>query len=89
MGSGFLLAALGVLVVGLIQMIQGQAPAFGATDLLFLTTYVMIMAGLIRLPHVRNDLTHRLRIVVDAVRWGTFDGHHSGSCSGRRVGESE
>ena len=66
-GSGFLLAALGVLVVGLIQMIQGQAPAFGATDLLFLTTYVMIMAGLIRLPHVRNDLTHRLRIVVDAV----------------------
>ncbi len=64
-GSGFVVAAVGVLGLGSYQAVTGEAPAFGPADLLFISTYVIITIGLVRLPHVTGDLTQRLRLIVD------------------------
>lgn len=51
-GVGVCLAAVGVLVVGAVFVIQGDAPAFGWTDLFFVGTYVLVIGGAAVLPQV-------------------------------------
>ena len=67
-GTAFLTAGVGVIVVGAIQTVSGEVPAFGYADLFFIGTYVIIGLGLFRLPHVATgDLMSRLRVGVDAL----------------------
>jgi signal transduction histidine kinase len=75
-GLGMVVAAVGVLTVGIINEMTGNAAAFGPTDLIFITTYIAVIAGLAMLPHVRGTAVQRLRVWLDgligAVSLGTI-----------------
>jgi signal transduction histidine kinase len=60
-------AAFGVLVVGAVFFIQGDAPAFGWTDLFFLATYVLVISGAAALPLVQGSSMQRARMVLDGL----------------------
>jgi len=66
-GTGFLIAAGGVLVVAIIGMINGSAPAFGPTDLIFVFSYVLILSGFASLPQVASTSTQRTRVFLDGL----------------------
>ena len=66
-GVGLISAALGVLTVGVVFFVQGDAPAFGWTDLFFLATYVIIIAGFATLPHTQGTPLQRWRMVLDGL----------------------
>jgi signal transduction histidine kinase len=66
-GVGLLIAALGVLVVGIVFFVRGDAPAFGWTDLFFLSTYVVIVAGFAALPQTQGTPLQRWRMVLDGL----------------------
>ncbi len=66
-GTGMCVAALGVLVVGVVFLVQGDAPAFGWTDLFFLATYVLVLIGAAVLPQVHGSPMQRLRMVLDGL----------------------
>lgn len=66
-GFGMCSAALGVLVVAAVFFIQGDAPAFGWTDLFFLATYVLVIVGAFVLPQAHGTPMQRLRMVLDGL----------------------
>lgn len=66
-GIGMLLAAAGVLIVGLLFFVSGDAPAFGWTDLFFLGTYVVIIIGFSLLPHTEGSALQRWRMALDGL----------------------
>lgn len=66
-GLGMLSAATGVLTVGVMFFVRGDAPAFGWTDLFFLGTYVIIIAGFAILPHTQGSALQRTRMVLDGL----------------------
>jgi signal transduction histidine kinase len=66
-GLGVIVAAVGVLVVGAVFFIQGDAPAFGWTDLFFLATYVLVIVGAAALPQAQGSSMQRARMVLDGL----------------------
>lgn len=66
-GLGMLFAASGVLTVGVLFFVQGDAPAFGWTDLFFLGTYVVVISGFALLPHTQGSALQRWRMVLDGL----------------------
>lgn len=66
-GSGLLTAAAGVLVVAIVFVINGDAPAFGWTDLFFFAAYAMMLAGFAALPHMQGSPKQRSKMVLDAL----------------------
>jgi signal transduction histidine kinase len=66
-GVGMAIASLGVLVVGLVYFIQGDAPAFGWTDIFFLVTYTFVIVGAAVLPQVQGSGMQRVRMVLDGL----------------------
>ena len=66
-GVGLCIAAVGVLVVGAVYFIQGDAPAFGWTDLFFMTTYLLVIVGAAALPLAQGSLLQRSRMVLDGL----------------------
>lgn len=66
-GLGLLSAAAGVLTVGTVFLIQGDAAAFGWTDLFFFATYLLVIVGFAALPHSEGRPLQRWRMVLDGV----------------------
>lgn len=66
-GSGLISASIGVLVVGIVFFVAGDAPAFGWTDLFFLVTYVFVIAGTATLPHTEGTSLQRARMALDGL----------------------
>lgn len=66
MGMGMLISAVGVVVVGVASTV-GEVPAFGPLDAFFLTTYLMVVLGITRLPQVAGDSRQRIRMLLDGV----------------------
>ncbi len=66
-GSGFLVAAFGVLVVATLGILNGSAPAFGPTDLIFVVGYLLILTGFITLPHLASNTAQRSRVFLDGL----------------------
>lgn len=66
-GLGCLLAAAGVLAVGLIGLLAGSVPAFGPTDLIFMTAYAAVLAGFFMMPHLGPVLNSRTRVMLDGM----------------------
>lgn len=66
-GSGMIVAASGVLVVGIVYLIAGDAPTFGWPDLFFFVTYATIIVGFSVLPHTQGSPFHRTRMLLDGL----------------------
>ena len=66
-GLGLLSAAAGVFTVGVMFFIQGDAPAFGWTDLFFFTTYILVIVGFTSLPHSEGRPLQRWRMALDGM----------------------
>lgn len=66
-GVGMLFAAAGVLTVGVLFFVRGDAPAFGWTDLFFFGTYVLVVIGFGTLPHTQGSALQRWRMVLDGL----------------------
>jgi signal transduction histidine kinase len=73
-GVGLLTAATGVLSVGIVFVIAGDAPAFGWTDLFFFATYAAIIAGFGALPQTQGSPLQRSRMVLDGLIGAVFIG---------------
>ncbi len=67
MGAGFVVAAIGIFLVALIQAMTGSVAAFGPPDALFILSYVLVIAGLVSLPHFPVGLSQRIRIYLDSL----------------------
>ncbi len=65
--AGFLTAALGIMVVAILEIVTGSVPAFGPTDILFIVTYLLILAGFGLLPHMSTSMIQRVRIYLDSL----------------------
>jgi two-component system sensor histidine kinase KdpD len=61
------IAAIGVLTVAVMFMVTGDAPAFGWTDVFFLTTYALVVAGFASLPHTQGSPMQRWRMLLDGM----------------------
>lgn len=66
-GAGMIMAAIGVLTVGVVFMVNGDAPAFGWTDIFFLSTYALVVAGFATLPHTQGSAMQRWRMLLDGM----------------------
>lgn len=66
-GAGMLVAALGVLVVGTVYLVAGDAPTFGWPDFFFFATYATIIAGFSVLPHLQGSPLERTRMAIDGL----------------------
>lgn len=66
-GVGMVIAAIGVLTVGVVFTVTGDAPAFGWTDIFFLTTYALVVAGFATLPHTQGSPMQRWRMLLDGL----------------------
>ena len=66
-GAGFLVAAFGIGTVAVIQTVTGSVNAFGPTDVLFILSYILILAGFASLPHFPLSLSQRVRVYLDSL----------------------
>jgi len=66
-GAGFLTAATGIAVVAVIQTVSGSIAAFGPTDLFFITSYLLTLAGFGTLPQLPTSKTQRIRVYLDSL----------------------
>ncbi len=66
-GLGVCAAALGVVVVAAVFFIQGDAPTFGWTDIFFMATYVLVIAGAATLPYSQGSTLQRVRMILDGL----------------------
>lgn len=66
-GVGLASAASGVLAVGLIQVGTGSVHTFGPTDIFFVMSYVLTIAGVFVLPHAVGRWSQRLLILADGL----------------------
>ncbi|MCZ7534255.1 MAG: HAMP domain-containing histidine kinase [Acidimicrobiia bacterium] len=69
-GLGLCVAAVGVLVVAVVFFTLGDAPTFGWTDLFFLATYVLVIAGALTLPYAQGSTMQRFRMILDGLIGG-------------------
>lgn len=66
-GIGFGLGTAGMLVVAVLDVFAGGAPAFGPTDLFFIAAYAVILTGFAYLPHQPRSPIQRLRVYLDSL----------------------
>jgi signal transduction histidine kinase len=66
-GTGLAVATSGIAAVGIQNLVTGDSPTFGASDVGFLTGYVIILVGISSLPHAEGDRLQRSRIALDGV----------------------
>jgi signal transduction histidine kinase len=66
-GAGAMLAAVGVLVVGLLDLVTGEVPAFGPTDLIFMAAYVLVLTGFALMPQLGSAFRSRARVMLDGL----------------------
>jgi len=66
-GIGFMLAAMGIVVVVIQFTTTGDAPTYGPIDLFFLAGYVFIFLGFALLPHTAGHMLEQGRIVIDGL----------------------
>jgi signal transduction histidine kinase len=66
-GSGLVVGAIGVVVVGLASVLGFEPPAFGPLDLFFVTAYLLVLIGFWTLPHLEGPPFRRLRVVLDGL----------------------
>ncbi|MEZ5175177.1 MAG: HAMP domain-containing sensor histidine kinase [Acidimicrobiia bacterium] len=66
-GVGLCIASMGVIVVAVVYFVQGDAPAFGWTDLFFLTTYLLVIVGAAALPYSQGSPLQRARMLLDGL----------------------
>ncbi|KAA3638627.1 MAG: sensor histidine kinase [Armatimonadetes bacterium] len=69
-GLGVCTAALGVLVVAVVFFLHGDAPTFGWTDIFFMATYVLVIAGAATLPYAQGSTMQRVRMILDGLIGG-------------------
>lgn len=67
LGGAFLIAAVGVVIGGLVEVITGSAPTFGPLDVFFVTSYVFVMVGVLRFPHIKEVSSERVRVLIDGI----------------------
>src|SRR5690606_1433754 len=66
-GLALFIGAAGVLAVGLVAVLGYDVPAFGPLDIIFITAYLLTLAGLWALPHLGGLRVRRLRIIIDGL----------------------
>jgi signal transduction histidine kinase len=66
-GIGFMLAAMGIVVVVIQFTLTGDADTYGPIDLFFLAGYVFIFLGFALLPHTAGHQLERGRIGIDGL----------------------
>lgn len=66
-GLGFVAAATGIMVVGILDATIGAVPAFGPTDMFFIVSYGLILTGFGSLPHLSGNPVQRVRILLDSL----------------------
>ena len=66
-GSGFMIATGGVLIVGIIDIAAGGVSAFGPANLLFFAGYVVVLSGLATLPQASGSVLRRSRVAIDGL----------------------
>lgn len=66
-GSGLVVGAAGVIVVGLANVLGFEPPAFGPLDLFFIIAYILVLIGFWTLPHLEGPPFRRLRVVLDGL----------------------
>ncbi|HSJ33464.1 MAG TPA: HAMP domain-containing sensor histidine kinase [Acidimicrobiia bacterium] len=64
-GSGLVVGATGVVVVGVATGLGLNPPAFGPLDLFFITAYLLVLIGFWTLPHLEGPPYRRLRVFLD------------------------
>ncbi len=70
LSATMLLAATGVLVVGVWALVVGDPPAFGPTDSFFIAGYVMLFVALVQLARVDSEGSNWLQTILDALVGG-------------------
>jgi signal transduction histidine kinase len=65
-GTGFIIASAGVLVVAIINTIA-PAPTYGPSDLIFICAYATVIAGFAFMPQVGSVLGNRVRVLLDGL----------------------
>jgi signal transduction histidine kinase len=65
-GTGFVIASAGVLVVAIINTVA-PAPAYGPPDLIFIVAYATVMAGFAIMPQIGSVLGNRVRVLLDGL----------------------
>ena len=66
-GRGLMVAASGIVAVIVWGLVTGEFPAFGVTDLFFVTGYAVILVGIVTLPHTAGDVWERSRFALDGL----------------------
>jgi signal transduction histidine kinase len=66
-GAGLLSASAGILSVGIVVVVAGDAPAFGWTDVFFFVTYALMITGVATLPHTQGSPLQRSRMALDGL----------------------
>jgi len=66
-GWGFTVGSFGMVALGVTAVIQGEAPAFGPADLVFILGYLGVLVGFASLPHTSGTRLLRIRTGLDGL----------------------
>ncbi len=66
-GWGFTVGSFGMVALGVTTAIQGEAPAFGPADAVFILGYVGVLIGFTALPHTAGTRLLRVRTGLDGL----------------------
>ncbi len=64
-GTGMIIAALGVLTVALLSELAPPIPTYGPPDLIFVFAYAIVISGFAIMPQVGSVLGNRVRVMLD------------------------
>jgi signal transduction histidine kinase len=67
LGTGLMIAGLGVLVLGITWAVNPDVQAFGPADVLYLTGYLVGIVGFAALPHTHGSSLQRIRLLFDGL----------------------
>jgi signal transduction histidine kinase len=66
-GWGFTIGSFGMVALGVTAIIQGEAPAFGPADVVFILGYLGVLVGFASLPHTAGTRLLRIRTGMDGL----------------------
>jgi len=66
-GVGLATASTGIAILALQEVVFGDTPTFGISDVCFIIGYLVILLGIASLPHTDGDPLQRTRIALDGV----------------------
>ncbi|MGB5166788.1 MAG: HAMP domain-containing sensor histidine kinase [Acidimicrobiia bacterium] len=66
-GWGFTVGSFGMVAIGVTAVVQGDAPAFGIADAIFVLGYLGVLVGFASLPHTSGTQLLRLRTGLDGL----------------------